>query len=50
MVLRSIFEEQIDAEAAAATGSGEAVGYRLEADEYLARYGRESAVDLFHLK
>ena len=45
VVLRSIFEEQIDAEAAAATGSGEAVGYRLEADEYLARYGRESAVE-----
>ena len=45
VVLRSIFEEQIEAEAAAAAGAGEAVGYRLEADEYLARYGREGAVE-----
>ncbi len=45
VVLRSIFEEQIDAAAASAIGSGEAVGYQLEAGEYLARYGRESAVE-----
>ncbi len=45
VVLRSIFEEQIDADAASTTGFGPAVGYRLEADEYLARYGRESAVE-----
>ena len=44
IVLRSIFEEQIEAEAAA-TGSGEVTGYRLEAADYLARYGRESAVE-----
>ncbi len=45
VVLRSIFEEQIDAAAATATGSAAMVGYRLEADEYLARYGREGAVE-----
>ncbi len=45
VVLRSIFEEQIDAEAAAATGSGAAYGYQLEAEEYLSRYGREGAVE-----
>ncbi len=45
VVLRSIFEEQIDAEAAAATGSGASYGYQLEAEEYLERYGREGAVE-----
>ncbi len=45
VVLRSIFEEQIDAEAAAATGDGASYGYQLEAEEYLARYGREGAVE-----
>ena len=44
VVLKSIFEEQIAAEAAAQTGSGESLGYALEAQEYLERYGREGAV------
>ncbi|NIR58792.1 MAG: diguanylate cyclase, partial [Gammaproteobacteria bacterium] len=44
VVLKSIFEEQIDAEGTKLAGSGENVGYRLEAEEYLARYGREEAV------
>lgn len=43
VVLKSIFEEEIEAESARAVGGGEAVGYELEASEYLARYGREEA-------
>jgi len=46
VVLKSIFEEQIAAEAAA-TGSGEDLGYALEAQEYLERYGREGAVERY---
>lgn len=44
VVLKSIFEEQIDAEGGMLDSSGDTVGYRLEAEEYLARYGREEAV------
>lgn len=44
VVLKSIFEEQIDAEGGKLAGSGEGAVYRLEAEEYLARYGREEAV------
>ncbi len=44
VVLRSIFEEQIEAQSAGLAGSAPDVGYRLEAEEYLARYGREEAV------
>ena len=33
--------------AAAQTGSGESLGYALEAQEYLQRYGREGAVDRY---
>ena len=43
VVLKSIFEEEIEAETAAAAGGGESFGYDLEAAEYLARYGREEA-------
>ncbi len=45
VVLRSIFEEQIDAQAASASGAGASYGYQLEAQEYLERYGREGAVE-----
>lgn len=47
VVLKSIFEEEIDAESAELVGSSEAFGYHLEAEEYLARYGREGAVDRY---
>ncbi len=44
VVLKSIFEEQITAEGTELAGSSAGVGYQLEAEEYLARYGREEAV------
>ena len=43
VVLKSIFEEQIEAETAELKGSSAPIGYHLEAEEYLARYGREEA-------
>jgi len=47
VVLKSIFEEEIATESAELVGASEAFGYHLEAEEYLARYGREGAVDRY---
>ncbi len=48
IVLKSIFEEQITADTVGtAAASGTDVGYYLEAEEYLARYGREEAVESY---
>ncbi len=46
VVLKSIFEEEIRAEANALEGAGQGV-YALEAEEYLARYGVEGAVERY---
>jgi dihydroorotate dehydrogenase (fumarate) len=43
VVLKSIFEEQIAAESAEEVRDGETFGFHVEAEEYLARYGREDA-------
>lgn len=47
VVLKSIFEEEIDAASAELAGSSGAYGYHLEAAEYVARYGREEAVERY---
>lgn len=48
VVLKSIFEEQIIGDTfGAAKASGTDVGYYREAEEYLARYGREEAVESY---
>lgn len=47
VVLKSIFEEQIEAEAAEQAPASEVYGYHLEAEEYLARYGREGAAERY---
>ena len=45
VVLKSIFEEQIASQVDELLASSAEVPWQVEADEYLSRYGRESAVD-----
>ena len=45
VVLKSIFEEQIESRVAELLASSSEVPWQVEADEYMSRYGRDSAVD-----
>jgi dihydroorotate dehydrogenase (fumarate) len=47
VVLKSIFEEQVAAESAEAVHGSETFAYAVEAEEYLARYGREDAFERY---
>jgi dihydroorotate dehydrogenase (fumarate) len=45
VVLKSIFEEEVEAAGRQSRGSGETFGYQDEAEAYLERYGREGAFE-----
>lgn len=47
VVLKSIFEEQLAAESVEAVRGSETFGFHVEAEEYLARYGREGAFERY---
>ncbi len=47
VVLKSIFEEQIEHDAAEHTREVTTTGWHAEAEDYVARYGREGAVDRY---